>query len=138
VSAGTTVNAAGSSLGSGTVTVAANGILNATGSLTLGGLAGAGTVHANGFVLYVGSNNSSTSFTGVIDGGPSPTAPTSVSARYFRFTPTVRLTSANSVQFSELQFFNGATRLTGGTASNPSNGNPPNEIPSKILDNDVN
>jgi fibronectin-binding autotransporter adhesin len=68
VTGGATVNAAGAVLGASTATVAANAVLNAAGNLALGGLAGAGLVHANAFDLTVGGNNSATTFTGTIDG----------------------------------------------------------------------
>ncbi len=64
---------------------------------------------------------------------------TSVTYQYFRFTPTELRDdgSANSVQLSEFQLFNGSTQVTGATATNPSGDNPSSEQPSKAVDGSV-
>jgi fibronectin-binding autotransporter adhesin len=137
ISGVSTVNASGTAFGTSTVTVAAGGNVNATGNLTLGGLAGAGNVHANTAVLYVGGNNASTAYTGVIDGsGPAPGA---ITYQYFRFTPITRLASANSVQMSEIQFFNNGTQIptVGAIATNPGGNNPATELPANAIDNNA-
>ncbi|MCW1913801.1 discoidin domain-containing protein [Luteolibacter sp. GHJ8] len=60
----------------------------------------------------------------------------SATARYVRFTATSLRSGANLVQVAEFEFFNGATKLTGITASNPggNTNNNANETADKIVD----
>ena len=60
----------------------------------------------------------------------------SATYQYFRYTPTKLRNgaSANSVQLSELQLYNGGTRINGATASNPGGNNPGNEGPERAVD----
>jgi len=60
----------------------------------------------------------------------------SATYQYFRFTPTKLRNgaAANSVQLSELQLYDGATRITGATASNPGGNNPGGEGPENSVD----
>lgn len=59
-------------------------------------------------------------------------------ARYVRFTATALRGGGNLVQAAEFEFFNGATKLTGITVSNPggNTNNNANEVAAKIIDGD--
>jgi fibronectin-binding autotransporter adhesin len=69
---------------------------------------------------------------------PATAAPAFVEAQYFRFTTTAvrNGATANSVQFSELEYFNGNTRIdtSAAIATNPNGNNPGNETPPNVLD----
>ena len=60
----------------------------------------------------------------------------SATFQYFRFTPTKLRNgaAANSVQLSELQLYNGGTRINGASASNPGGNNPGGEGPQNAVD----
>lgn len=62
--------------------------------------------------------------------------PQTVNYQYIRYTP-VKLrneSSANSTQLAEFEFYNGATKLTVQSVTNPGSNNPAAEIPARLID----
>jgi fibronectin-binding autotransporter adhesin len=111
ISAGTLAIAGGSSIAdSSAVTVAAGARLwfDSGVSETIGSLSGAGTVTLNGGTLTLGQDNTSTTFSGVIDEQDAGNI-------YKRGTGTLTLSGANT--------YTGTTTLNGGTLSITGDGN---------------
>lgn len=62
-------------------------------------------------------------------------SPTTATQRYVRFTPLqLRTAAANSIQISEFSFYNGETKLTGISATNPYGNNSGDGAPARLVD----